>query len=48
MSRGALSIFWSNGLVLTLMIIGLVLALGPVLSKVLRRPTRRKAPSVVA
>ena len=48
MSRGSLSIFWSNGLVLTLMIIGLVLALGPVLSKVLRRPTRRKAPSVVA
>ena len=48
MSKGSLSIFWSNGLVLTLMIIGLVLALGPVLSKVLRRPTRRKAPSVVA
>jgi putative tricarboxylic transport membrane protein len=48
MSRGSLSIFWSNGLVLTLMIIGLVLALGPVLSKVLRRPTRRKAPSVAA
>jgi putative tricarboxylic transport membrane protein len=48
MSKGSLSIFWSNGLVLTLMIIGLVLALGPALSTVLKRPARPKAPSIVA
>src|SRR5919112_604895 len=37
MSRGSLSIFWSNGLVATLMLIGLALALGPLLSTILSR-----------
>jgi putative tricarboxylic transport membrane protein len=49
MSRGSLSIFWSNGLVATLMVIGLALAFGPALStligKLMRRP---KASSVTA
>jgi TctA family transporter len=49
MSRGSLSIFWSNGLVATLMVIGLALAFGPALGtligKLLRRP---KASSVTA
>src|SRR5829696_2895061 len=45
MSKGSLSIFWSNGLVTTLMIIGLVLALGPVLTTALGRVIRPKASS---
>jgi TctA family transporter len=48
MSRGSLSIFWSNGLVATLMLIGLALALGPLLSAMLGRVGKPKASSVVA
>src|SRR4051812_22346989 len=48
MSRGSLSIFWSNGLVTTLMLIGLALALGPVLSTLFGRLTKTKASSAVA
>jgi putative tricarboxylic transport membrane protein len=48
MSRGSLSIFWSNGLVATLMLIGLALALGPLLSTMLGRMGKPKAPSVAA
>jgi TctA family transporter len=48
MSRGSLSIFWSNGLVTTLMLIGLALALGPVLSTLVGRIVRPKASSAVA
>jgi putative tricarboxylic transport membrane protein len=48
MSRGSLSIFWSNGLVTTLMLIGLALALGPVLSTLVGRVVRPKASSAVA
>jgi TctA family transporter len=48
MSRGSLSIFWSNGLVTTLMLIGLALALGPVLSILVGRIVRPKASSAVA
>jgi len=48
MSKGSLSIFWSNGLVATLMIIGLVLALGPALTTVFGRLARPRASSAVA
>jgi TctA family transporter len=48
MSRGSLSIFWSNGLVATLMLIGLALALGPLLSTVLGRLVKPKTSSAVA
>jgi TctA family transporter len=48
MSRGSLSIFWSNGLVATLMLIGIALALGPLLSIVLSRLVKPKASSAVA
>src|SRR3712207_6558593 len=48
MSRGSLSIFWSNGLVATLMLIGLALALGPLLSTMLGRLAKPKASSAVA
>jgi TctA family transporter len=48
MSRGSLSIFWSNGLVTTLMLIGIALALGPLLSTVLGRLVKPKASSAVA
>ena len=37
MSKGSLSIFWSNGLVTTLMALGLVLLFWPLLSRLLRR-----------
>jgi putative tricarboxylic transport membrane protein len=45
MSRGSISIFWSNGLVATLCALGIVLVLWPVLGRVLRRvvPSRRPA-----
>src|SRR3954468_20622487 len=48
MSKGSLSIFWSNGLVATLMLIGLALALGPLLSTVLGRLVKPKTSSAVA
>jgi putative tricarboxylic transport membrane protein len=48
MSRGSLSIFWSNGLVATLMLIGLTLALGPILSTMLGRLGKHKASSAAA
>ena len=48
MSRGSLSIFWANGLVATLMLIGLALALAPLLSTVFGRLVKPKASSAVA
>ena len=48
MSRGSLSIFWANGLVATLMLIGLALALAPLLSTVFGRLVKLKASSAVA
>jgi TctA family transporter len=45
MSRGSLSIFWSNGLVATLMVLGLALALGPLLSGAFGRLVRPKPSS---
>jgi TctA family transporter len=45
MSRGSLSIFWSNGLVATLVALALLLLLSPLLTAALRRvlPKRRLA-----
>jgi TctA family transporter len=48
MSKGSLSIFWSNGLVATLISLGLVLAFWPLLSMVLARLTRPKTTSATA
>jgi TctA family transporter len=48
MSRGSLSIFWSNGLVGTLITIGLLLAFWPVFSVALARLTRPKSSSALA
>jgi hypothetical protein len=43
-----LSIFWSNGLVATLMVVGLLLAFGPALSALASKLVRPKASSVAA
>jgi TctA family transporter len=48
MSKGSLSIFWSNGLVATLISLGLVLAFWPLLSMVLARLARPKTTSATA
>jgi TctA family transporter len=48
MSRGSLSIFWSNGLVATLMLIGFALAFGPALSALIGKFMRPKTSSAVA
>jgi TctA family transporter len=48
MSKGSLSIFWSNGLVATLISLGLVLAFWPLLSMALGRLTRPKTTSAAA
>ena len=48
MSRGSLSIFWANGLVATLMVLGLLLLLWPVLSMLLRRVTSSRVSSATA
>jgi TctA family transporter len=48
MSKGSVSIFWSNGLVTTLMALGLVLLFWPVLSQLLRRVAPSRASSATA
>ncbi|MBZ6075134.1 tripartite tricarboxylate transporter permease [Microvirga puerhi] len=48
MSRGSLSIFWSNGLVGTLITLGLVLAFWPLVSAALRKRAKSDASSVIA
>ena len=48
MSRGSLSIFWANGLVGTLITVGLLLAFWPAISAVLARLTRTKSSSALA
>jgi TctA family transporter len=48
MSKGSVSIFWSNGLVTTLMALGLVLLFWPVLSQLLRRGAPSRASSATA
>src|SRR5829696_2093466 len=48
MSKGPVSIFWSNGLVTTLMALGLVLLFWPVLSQLLRRVAPSRASSATA
>jgi TctA family transporter len=47
MSKGSLSIFWSNGLVSTLMAIGLLLLFSPLIGAVVRR-LRPSRPSCAA
>jgi putative tricarboxylic transport membrane protein len=48
MSKGSVSIFWSNGLVTTLMALGLVLLFWPVLSQLVRRVAPSRASSATA
>ena len=48
MSKGSVSIFWANGLVTTLMALGLVLLFWPVLSALLRRVAPYRASSATA
>jgi TctA family transporter len=48
MSRGSLSIFWSNGLVATLVVIGLVLVFSPLISTAFGKLARLKPTSAAA